>query len=244
VGEIGPRGAVATVAYRAHRVERALRSLQPALGTRMALIGDYHGLDGACARVVPLGASDDGPRTVVGLPHAVPLASGALTGVLLAHALPPDGTAGAETVLEEACRLLQPGGFVLLLERVAPGETGAPLRSYAEIVRLLRAAGLAPGRRVACHVTPSWAAARAARLPRLLWGIAAALEGLACRLRLARPAEVTCLLAARKAGGLDVDYPDLRSMLGGMLIPPRWLQRARSGRSGSGPCRTGAGRRP
>lgn len=233
--------------YRARRVHVALKALGSALGPRVAILGDVDpgpALTEArlVVRVVSAGCPVPDPAggslpVAVGARDALPIASGSLTGVLLAQALPA-GDAAAP-VLDEVVRLLQPGGFALLLARVAvdagepddgePGVGSGSPRTFAALAARLRAAALEPGRRIACHTTPSWTAARAdaGRLPRPLWGVAAFFEGLALRWRLTHPAEVTCLVAARKRGGVDVDYPDMRKALGGLIAPPRWFERGR-----------------
>ncbi len=204
--------------YAAHRSARVLRRLAGALGQRVVAVADDAGPDlppaPDAAHATP-SALEVGPACdaagVRGRPEALPVASGAVSAVVLR-------LRGATTaderrlgdVLAEAARCIAPGGCVLL-HTVVTNAGAAALEPVA------RAAGLEVLRRAAVGPWPA-----RCRGPRALWTLHAWLDARA-GVRGDGSVEVAVLLA-RAEGRPPPPAPV--GVLVGLLVPP-WARRAR-----------------
>lgn len=152
---------------------------------------------------------------------ALPLASGSLTGVLMAFVSLHFDDATAAHAFAEAFRVLQPGGMLLLFEHLAPGREdrtyyGVTNRSRASVERLLAAAGFEKPAVGAMKKSPSrivhWV--KSGRLPRALWGLGAALDRRACSRRPDLADYFECVVVARRPGGSspEIERPTMFSM--------------------------------
>ncbi len=115
---------------------RIVRRHGGALGSRIADLGAAPALIRAALRSVPLltvafrgGAEPDRARpSVRGAPERLPILSGTLTGVLLYQATSNLDRVGVEALLSETHRVLQPGGGLVIIDRVA----AAPVSGSSE----------------------------------------------------------------------------------------------------------------
>lgn len=187
-------------AYAAARRRRVLSRFAARLGGRVALVGDVPDL----RTVHPLvRCRSGGGGDVRARPDAIPVASGALTGIVVVA--PVDGTTA--TLLEECARLLQPGGHALVV-----GE----LRDAAAFAACAETAGLEQVGRAPVGALPA-----ATALPEPLWSLAALRDRFAVRLRGHgdRPVEVVAVL--RREGGDRIEIPGMAAMLRQSVWPSR-----------------------
>jgi SAM-dependent methyltransferase len=223
---------------------RALRRYLAVLGPRAADLGCGVG------RLTGLLAADHGGIGVDGSPELLaiartrlprgtplvqadlrrlPLASGSMTGALMAFVSLHFDEDAAARAFADVARVLQPGGHLILLEHVSPAEDrvyhGVLDRSRSSLERVLRAAGLETVFFRALKKSPSrvvhWI--RAGRLPESLWTLGAWLDERLCAKRPEAADYLECLLIARKPGNEGVRIE--RAGLASLFIPRRFLER-------------------
>lgn len=227
---------------------RALRRFLPLLGSRVADLGCGIGrlteLLADATSVVALDASPEllvlarerlGRGTVLARADlaTLPVASGSLTGALMAFVSLHFDDDTAHRAFREVGRVLQPGGVFLVLEHVAPGEEtveyhGVLDRSSSALAALFDDAGFDIARRVALKKSPSrsvhWVKCG---LPRVLWGFGAWVDRCTATRSLAHADYVECLYVARRRGGVPSgvgDLPGVGESLLSLVVPPRWLR--------------------
>jgi len=221
---------------------RALRRFLPLLGPRAADLGcgigrltafvaeDRFavGLDGSPDLLAIARGRTDAPLVRADM-TALPLASGSLTGALMAFVSMHFDDDTAARAFAEVARILQPGGHLVFVEHFAPGAEdreyrGVLDRARGSVERLMSAAGLTPVAFVPLKKSPSrvvhWI--RGNRLPEWLWGFGAWLDGRACARNPDAADYVECLLVARKPGGATVEYEP--TGLTSLFVPRRWLR--------------------
>ncbi len=204
------RGAAGDVEAREYAVARRLRVASRHarhLGSRVAIVGDLPAPRSVRPLVVCHACPTCPPAPgagVIAIASAIPVLSGALTGVLLATRL--DGAAAA--ALRECARLLQPGGGV-----VAIGELpGVAAR------RGFEAAATGAGfDAVLC--TPVGPLPARPRTVRALWGIAAVLDHLSVRVGVGAGRPVEAAFHLRRVGGDRCELPGFGGMLREMVVP-------------------------
>ena len=159
----------------------------------------------------------------------LPLASGSLTGALMAQVSMHLADDAAVRTFGEVARVLQPGGHLIVMEHLAPGETdreyhGVHNRARGSMERFLRDGGLVPVGFIAMKKSPSrvvhWV--KGGRLPRALWGLGAWLDAKACGRRTELADYLECVVVARKLGGSEIriETPGLMSL----FLPRRRLR--------------------
>ena len=211
IGALGPR-----VAY----VGRSEPRLTDALGKRIAIRVD-----------VAEGTGDARGAVVRGRLGELPIQGGALTGVLLADALSTDDEATLGRVCDDVMRTLQPGGALVILDRLSVGREVSDPGSAVDVSRLVAALG-ASGLEVA-HRLALRRSGAAPALPRALWAISAWRDQRAAsappRDDATTPADRDCAIVAHRPGGNAPRLPSAADLtrtwfFGGMADrdrPPR-----------------------